>query len=646
MSQKFRYDINGLRAYAVATVVLFHFGVFGFTGGFIGVDVFFVISGFLMTSIVIKGVENQKFSLLKFYLSRAIRIIPALLAVCLVMLILGWFFLLPLDYQALSKHIISSINFLSNITYYLESGYFDTSSHNKALLHTWSLSAEWQFYILFPIAVLLLHKINSSRKFLIISFFFATIISLITSIYLTNRSPSAGFFLLPARAWEMLAGGLVFFAASKTINSQKINFFAEVLGFGLIVLSVYFFSSNTIWPSYHALLPVLGTALILLANNQNSIFTQPKIFQFLGNTSYSIYLWHWPIVFFLYYNQKLDNIFLVVLGIFLSVILGYLSYKYIENPSRNYLTTKSLKLNYLIWILSIVGLSLVSYVIYKKNGIENRFESNINQVLSIVKDINPRRDECLTYPGEPLKQCKYGSGPTSLLVVGDSHANAMMGSIQNSLPATTSLVSWTISGCTAVEGLKKTNNTGYKCGELISEVLNKIKSYPSDLPLLIVNRTNSLFKGEPDNESISKPTRYISVVHDKYDDKYNEEMKNAYVETLCKFAKDRKVYITRPTPEAPFSIPEAYAKKLLLKNPQQEVNISFDDYMKRSQLSYEAQDLAQDKCGVKIIDISKAFCNKEKCEFIRDEKPIFVDDDHMKWHSAHILTPYFLRIFK
>lgn len=641
----FRNDINGLRAYAVVLVVLFHFQVFGFAGGFIGVDVFFVISGFLMTSIVVKGIENKKFSLLQFYLSRAIRILPALIAVCLIMLVLGWFLLLPNDYRSLSKHIASSINFLSNITYYLESGYFDTSSHNKALLHTWSLSVEWQFYLLFPIGVLLISRINSSRKFLIVSFSLATIISLLLSFFITIRSPSAGFFLLPTRAWEMLAGGLVFFATTHTISFKKLSNTLEVLGFILIGLSVYLFSSNTIWPSYNALLPILGAVLILLANNQNSLFTRPRIFQFLGNTSYSIYLWHWPIVFLLYYYQKSDDLSLVVIGLLLSVFLGYLSYKFIENPFRKRLSRNTLKVNYLIWIISVLTFSLVALFIYKKNGIESRFNSKINNALSFIADKNPRRDECLALPGDSLKQCEYGSGPTSLLVLGDSHADAMMLGIEKSLPATTSLTSWVISGCTAVEGLKKTNNKSYKCGDLISEALGRIENYPSELPLLIVNRANSLFKGEPDNESIAKPSRYINTVHQKYDAAYNEEMKQAYVNTLCKFAAHRKVYVTRPTPEAYLPVPESYAKKLLFKNSQIDLEISHETYMNRSHLTYEAQNLAQQKCGIEIIDISKAFCDKNKCKFIHNEEPLFVDDDHMSWHGSLILSPYFKRIF-
>ena len=645
MSHKFRYDINGLRAYAVATVVLFHFGVLGFAGGFIGVDVFFVISGFLMTSIVVKGIGNNKFSLLQFYLSRAIRIIPALFVLCITLLLLGWFLLPPIDYQNLSKHIISSINFFSNINYYLESGYFDTSSHNKLLLHTWSLSVEWQFYLIFPIVTLLISRINSSRKLLVSTFLLVTIVSLIVSIFTTKKDPSAGFFLLSTRAWEMLAGGLIFFASTHTINSKKLRNTIEVIGFGLIALSVYLFSSSTVWPSFNALVPVTGAMLILLANNQNSIFTRPKIFQFLGKISYSIYLWHWPIVFFLYYNQQLDNVFLIVVGIILSIVLGYLSYKFIENPTRKFLSKQSLKLNYLIWILSITCLSTVCLYIDKNEGVKSRFDSRINQIMSSINDINPRRSECLTQPGEPLKKCTFGKGPTSLLLVGDSHANAMINGIQNALPSDTSLITWNISGCTAVEGLKKINNPSYKCGELISETIKDIQNYPTELPLLIINRTNALFKGEPESEDVSKPSRYINTVHQKYDSAYNEDMKQAYVNTLCKFAAHRKVYVTRPTPEAPLSIPESYAKKLLFRNSQIRLEISYEEYMNRSNLTYEAQNLAQQKCGIEIIDISKVFCDQEKCKFIHNEEPLFVDDDHMTWHGSLILSPYFKEIF-
>lgn len=163
MSQTFRHDINGLRAIAVIAVVLFHFNPSWVPGGFAGVDVFFVISGFLMTGIIFRGLEQNNFSILKFYVARANRIIPALAVLCSVLLVVGWFYLTPLEYKALGKHAASSITFLSNITYWREAGYFDTSSHEKWLLHTWSLSVEWQFYIIYPIILVLLSKLFSIK---------------------------------------------------------------------------------------------------------------------------------------------------------------------------------------------------------------------------------------------------------------------------------------------------------------------------------------------------------------------------------------------------------------------------------------------------------------------------------------------------
>lgn len=237
-NSNFRYDINGLRAYAVILVVLFHFGIFGFSAGFIGVDIFFVISGFLMTNIVVKSLERGDFSLLNFYLARGIRIVPALFVVSTIVLILGWFFLLPTDYKALAKHTLSSINFFSNIVYWRESGYFDTDSHNKALLHTWSLSVEWQFYLVFPIIVALIYKIKKSRKFLLFFIILGTILSFILSIIITAKNPSAGFFLLPTRAWEMLIGGLILFIPKEKVPYKKP---LEIIGFSLIAISCYIF---------------------------------------------------------------------------------------------------------------------------------------------------------------------------------------------------------------------------------------------------------------------------------------------------------------------------------------------------------------------------------------------------------------------
>lgn len=640
-NKNFRYDINGLRAYAVILVVLFHFGIIGFAAGFIGVDIFFVISGFLMTSIVIKSLDKGNFSLLKFYLARGIRIVPALFVVSTIVLILGWFLVLPTDYKALAKHTLSSINFFSNIVYWRESGYFDTDSHNKALLHTWSLSVEWQFYLVFPIIVALLYKIKKSRNFLLTFFILGIIISLILSIIITAKNPSAGFFLLPTRAWEMLAGGLIFFIPKEKVPYKKP---LEFIGFFLIAISCYIFSTDTLWPSYNAILPVLGAFLILLAHQQNSIFTKGSVFQWLGNNSYSIYLWHWPIVFFLHYFYKNDDYIFITAGIILSIILGWLSYTYIENPTRKKLSNLSIVKAYFLWFLSISILSLISIMIFKFDGVKNRFSNEINNISNTINDINPRRDECLGKQDDSqLKKCTYGDGPLSLIVVGDSHASAMLNGVINALPNNTSLISFTISGCPTVKNLKKTNMPEYSCGERVKDIINDIKTnYSTDIPILVINRANAIFQGEPENDKSNQPIRYINTPSLVFDEEYYAQMRNAYVDTLKDLSASHKVYITRPTPEAKKEISNLAAKIFKYHLPTQDLTITWNEYYERSKQAWKAQDMAaQSTKNIQIIDLSREFCDNETCYFTQNNLPLFYDDDHMSWTASLKLAPIF-----
>lgn len=225
----FRTDINGLRAWAVVAVVLYHFGVPGFAGGFAGVDVFFVLSGFLMAGIVIGGVEVGRFSLGGFYLARARRILPALLVLVLAVLVVGWFLLMPSDYQTLGRHARESVFFTSNLRYLAESGYFDASSHEKWLLHTWSLSVEWQFYLIYPLVLAGLARLRPGRAVLLGAHVVVLLGSFALCQFLTATKPSQAFFLLQARAWELLLGGLVFLAGERLTLSARLRVWIESL---------------------------------------------------------------------------------------------------------------------------------------------------------------------------------------------------------------------------------------------------------------------------------------------------------------------------------------------------------------------------------------------------------------------------------
>lgn len=346
MQGSFRTDINGLRAYAVLGVMLFHFGVPGFSGGFIGVDVFFVISGYLMTRIAIEEADRRKGLdwtwLWRFYLARARRIVPALLVLCITLLAIGWLTLPTGDYKQLSSHTLVALAFLSNLKFWSEAGYFDVASHDKWLLHTWSLSVEWQFYLLFPILLLILWRLFPNRRAVTIALLVGLAFSLSLSIYLTPGNPSAAFYLLPSRAWELLAGGIVYLIGPCWRLGDTLARSVEALGFTLITGSALMISADTPWPGASALAPVLGSVLVLTAARQASAWTRPAPLQALGNWSYSIYLWHWPLAVALVYLEIQARPSSILVGMTLSILLGWISYIWIETPARRRLSQPSL----------------------------------------------------------------------------------------------------------------------------------------------------------------------------------------------------------------------------------------------------------------------------------------------------------------
>jgi peptidoglycan/LPS O-acetylase OafA/YrhL len=423
----FRYDLNGLRAIAVIAVVLFHFNPAWVPGGFAGVDVFFVISGFLMTGIIFRGLENDNFNLFKFYVARANRIIPALAVLCLVLLVFGWFYITPLDYRALGKHVASSMGFLSNVIYWRESGYFDAASHEKWLLHTWSLSVEWQFYILYPIVLVALKKflsLENLKRLIVIG----TVLGFCLSVIVTMKWPNPAYYLLPTRAWEMMMGGVAFLYPWSLSESRKKA--VELTGLALILGSYAFVSSDIPWPGHFALLPVLGAYLMIVSNQQSSFITNNAFFQCLGKWSYSIYLWHWPVVLF-GYSLGIADWWLY--GLPLSLILGSLSSIYIERIKFKSVDSIT-KIFFVKHIYLALMVGIASSYIYIHNGIMNRYEHGGEYTKFLNEHVYPSRDNgyCMfnlkdnDVSLEDGTNCYSGSVSTSpsqtTVLFGDSYA--------------------------------------------------------------------------------------------------------------------------------------------------------------------------------------------------------------------------------
>lgn len=415
----FRKDINGLRAIAVIAVVLFHFNASWMPGGFVGVDIFFVISGFLMTGIICKGLENNSFSVRRFYTARANRIVPALAVLCFVMLLFGWFFLAPDIYRSVGSAVTSSISFLSNFSYWGQTGYFNPDAKEKWLLHTWSLSTEWQFYIIYPLLLL------GARRWLSLQgikniVLLTAVIGYIFCVFSTKLWPDFSYYLLPARAWEMLVGGVAFLFPFSL--SKRLELGCQATGILLIVISCIFISAQAMWPGYLAIVPAFGAFMVIQSQRNDSLLTGNVVFQKIGLWSYSIYLWHWPLAVFLNYSNNESQI-AQGLAVILSIGIGFLSYRYIERLSffkKNTINIFGIRSN--PSVLLIIFLVLLGSFTHIFNGFPSRQSDDKRYLIQQV--VMPTRDNGYCFYDSKVKHFTVSKKKGTTCTLGDRKAQS------------------------------------------------------------------------------------------------------------------------------------------------------------------------------------------------------------------------------
>ena len=649
-NRSFRFDINGLRAWAVLTVVLFHFGVPGFGGGYVGVDIFFVISGFLMTGIIVSALEKQNFSLWQFYIARARRIIPALVALCYILILLGWYWLPTVDYRELGIHAVTALAFISNIKFWREAGYFDADSHEKWLLHTWSLSAEWQFYIILPIALLLFWRFWGSRG-LLFALLAGFVGSLALSIWLTPQQSSAAYFLLPTRAWQMLAGGLVWWFTIKSPRFDHLQpnhssssgnniVWLERFGFAAVLASTLSFNANTPWPGHLALLPVLGCALILIAGRQHSLLTRNPLAQWLGTRSYSIYLWHWPVCVLLNYLSAQENPIAIMLGLAAALLLGEASYRWIEEPVRKEVGQFRPAWQFAAITGFTASVAVLAISIHHQT-IEGRIAPAIETIANEALNHHPDRNRCHAGGSQTTSpSCLYGGEDVAAIVVGDSHADAAMSAVQAALPSPTDgVLGWTYSGCPTMVGAQAKNGT--RCFEFNNWVMQEIEQVDQDIPLIIIN---SLANALADRR-VSFP--YSETYHSKLtDEAYLALFQDHLVDTACQLAQDRSVYLVRPIPSMPLDGPKVMSRALMFGKPLPDVSLPLATYFEQSKDVWQAQDLAAMQCGVTILDTTAYLCDDSKCKGEMNQRPLYFDSTHISEFGNKLLVPMFSQIFQ
>ncbi len=445
MSIGYRKEIDGLRALAVVPVILFHAGFQLFSGGYIGVDIFFVISGFLITSILLDEHQHKTFSLAAFYERRARRILPALILVLACCLPFAYVILSPLDLRAFAKSLLGANIFLANVVSYQQTDYFDAASEIKPLLHLWSLSIEEQYYLVLPLLLSFLVKRGSISVFA--TLLMLSIASLTYSEHVLYINERASFFFTTSRAWELLLGSMAAAMVHYNIVSLKPSDqtrlmisrqFLSSLGLVMVVAPIFTYSKDTPFPGLSAVIPSLGTALILLFALERTWAQSILSFKPLvgiGLISYSAYLWHQPVLAFVRYRSldSLSTSTLLAL-VALVMVLAYLSWRFVERPFRN----KQQFSRKQIWIFAIgatLVLSVLSVYVYKSNGLPKRFDGKYAEAFypHEFKEDNFCKFKPLD-GSENLLGCDFGdpNGKQTVFLVGDSHASALLGGLHES----------------------------------------------------------------------------------------------------------------------------------------------------------------------------------------------------------------------
>jgi len=431
MARTYRADVDGLRAVAIVLVVLFHASS-RCPGGFVGVDVFFVISGFLITGLLLDEQRREEFRLVDFWIRRVRRLLPAATLMVLATLVAGFFVMLPDDYEDLAKSAIAQQLLASNVHFVQKTGYFDGSSELMPLLHTWSLAVEEQFYVGYPLLLLLLGWL--SRRMMVAALLIAAAVSFAASDWGVRTNPQAAFYLLPTRAWEILLGGLICFAPMpRSRNVWVANLLAWV-GLAGILVAAWLFKAAMPFPGGAALLPCVATAMIIYANSWTTTwvgrFLEMRPVVFVGLISYSLYLWHWPILSFLRYILCDEPSSALVRGVAVvfSFVLAVLSWKYVELPFRRKDVLPQPK-SLLIAAGAAVSLLLAACVaIVAFHGLPWRFAP---EAVSYASAANDGQSYRRTVPPDALRQGtlpEFGAagGPVTCFVWGDSHAMSLI----------------------------------------------------------------------------------------------------------------------------------------------------------------------------------------------------------------------------
>jgi peptidoglycan/LPS O-acetylase OafA/YrhL len=665
MKLTYRPEIDGLRAIAVGAVILYHaqitiFGYQPFKGGFIGVDIFFVISGYLITSIILKELlTTDSFSFLHFLERRVRRILPVLLLVILVSLPFSWIYLLPNSLVDFSKSILYSLGFSSNF-YFHYSGqqYGAESGLLKPFLHTWSLSVEEQYYIFFPVILLIIFRYF--RKYLIHSLILGFTISLGLSDWSSKNYPSVSFYFLHTRMWELLAGSILAYfeiTLGHRSKNKKLNLISPAIGLFLIIHSILYFNDEMFHPSLYTLSPIIGVCLIIWFSNKDELITKIlsiKLFVGIGLISYSLYLWHYPIFAFARDTEitPKGDIYLKLLFGMIILILSIASYYLVERPFRN-------KKNKFSIIFGVILISIFISIIYnfsviKKNGFNNRIPEILSKHSSSELNLNLLKNSnewsCLSNN----KRCEFNTTSNKkIYIIGDSHMASLIFNLKDRIIEKD--YQFIYYSCAYYPGfnlmIKKTQKI-HKCNDKYFQKLKKILLneknstfiFGGRFPVYLSNYYFDNQEGGVEGEGKKWHNKYISVgIHN--------DIQSSFKNEVSKLSKNNNIILVYPIPEVGWDPKhKIWVNKDILSKNANLLNIttSYKVYKDRTKSSFELLDSIQDDDVYRVYP-HKLFCDiilKNRCVTHDDKNIYYADDDHPSPKGAEMINDLIIKEIK
>lgn len=660
----YRPDIDGLRAFAVLMVALFHAFPATVPGGFIGVDIFFVISGYLICGIILQDLRDDAFTFRKFYTRRIRRIFPALILALVGALIFGWFALWPNGYKTLGKHVVSGACFFSNFQLWSESGYFDAAARSKPLLHLWSLGIEEQFYIFFPFLLwFCARKQYDALSALVCCWVF----SFACTLLLRGEHAVAAFYAPWTRVWELLTGAIlqamqrrfggapsgVGFSRSRTRRQGRIRGSLPALcgGAGLC-LGLVLARESAAWPGWQALLPVVGTALLIAAGPHNPISKyvfSNRAAVFIGKVSYPFYLWHWIFLSyaFIVLGELGENTKLLRIGLLLvSFVFSVLTYLFVEKPIRFGKRFRKEKLYVIVTLMIMVACA--GQIVRKTDGVSQRdfayLEENDKQGVAECMRGEVKRKQmnkaCFNYTEvspKKLSYCIYSETnfPETVAIVGDSHAMSAYWGIEKlgeKQQFNTVLLGWYVPVGNAWFGWKNSRQT-------VTNILLMKKDIKK---IFMIHRVAMYMDGKLNNESDFKPDEINRDFNDGVPkETFRDELQN-FVNVMRGAGKE--VFIVAENPELPFSVVDYFGSPFSLSDPRKRIPPLPTQEVIRRQQPY--LDLLKTVQGATLVETLDKFCPGETCRmFTEDGAPIYFDDNHLSrpgsdFQAEHILRPY------